>query len=359
MSFSKDLEAWNKKLWYAFFRMLFRQRPVSAPLAPATRRKILVLRYDRLGDMVVSMPALKLLHDIKGNEVHVLCSDRNTALLDDCPWVTKRILYRPGLSGFLRVIREARRENYDCLITFVYHQTTFAGILANAISNRAVKVTRSFPERDAMYSTLFTTLVAVEAERRPMMEVIAAVCIKLFGLQASVETIDYEIPVLDQRRDAVIVRIKEQLGERYIVLNISAGSAERRISDECLDGIVQFVVRQYPQLNICINATPEDKTRADELIGKYPNRVFTAPSISHILDLVVLIQSAKALISPDTSVVHMADAARVPIVGLYTKDNPYWYPARSVSRCVISRGSEDLRGLNIGEVCDAIKDILG
>ena len=81
--------------------------------------KILFIRIDRIGDLVLSTPALRALkHAIPTSELTVLASLPNQAILINNPYVDRVIVYNQtqGLKNKIGTIKQLRKYKYDLAI---------------------------------------------------------------------------------------------------------------------------------------------------------------------------------------------------------------------------------------------------
>lgn len=82
-------------------------------------RKILFIRIDRIGDLVLSTPALKALKkNLPRSQLVVLASPSNHSLLLHNPYVDEVLVYdqAKGLADTIRVIKELRRYGFDLAV---------------------------------------------------------------------------------------------------------------------------------------------------------------------------------------------------------------------------------------------------
>jgi len=105
----KELYLWARKTLLCPFA-LFRKNKTPSK---SEVRKILFLRYDRIGDMVLSTAPLKALRRVYPHaRITVLASERNYEILDHNPHVDEILIYK-GVPWF---IREIRPHGYDLVI---------------------------------------------------------------------------------------------------------------------------------------------------------------------------------------------------------------------------------------------------
>jgi lipopolysaccharide heptosyltransferase II len=111
----------RRALLVAGARML-RLRPTPTVSAPAELRKILFIRTDRIGDMVLSTPALRAIKNaFPGAHLTVLASRSNAPLLRHDPHVDRVMVWAQdrlaaGPIGFMRQAARLAKAGYDAVI---------------------------------------------------------------------------------------------------------------------------------------------------------------------------------------------------------------------------------------------------
>lgn len=98
--------------FYLFMRgmvlALFFKRGMINKICPGGVRTAVALRIDRIGDVVVSLPALKALKDIFPQcRLTIILREQNLPLLKAIPWIDELVPYR-GFWGTVRLLRERR-----------------------------------------------------------------------------------------------------------------------------------------------------------------------------------------------------------------------------------------------------------
>ena len=92
--------------------------------------KILVVRNDKLGDFMLSFPALALLKQSLPNvEIHALVQNYTSPMAELCPSIDKVVLDPGKDSGFKEIrqlARQLKQEGYDAVITLF--STTHIGV---------------------------------------------------------------------------------------------------------------------------------------------------------------------------------------------------------------------------------------
>jgi heptosyltransferase-2 len=90
-------------------------------------KKILVLRYDRIGDMVLSSPVFRILKTkYPGARITVVASRVNADVIKNDPYVDEIFIYK----GAAHFFKEIRKERYDLAIDLFYTYELESAILA-------------------------------------------------------------------------------------------------------------------------------------------------------------------------------------------------------------------------------------
>lgn len=97
-------------------------------------------------------------------------------------------------------------------------------------------------------------------------------------------------------------------------INISAGWPTRYWTDENWKALVNV----FPDRRIVVLSSPADLEGKTKLERSFPN-ILTSPSTSNLYEAGLIVNKLQLLITPDTSLVHVASSKQTPVVGLYVK----------------------------------------
>ncbi len=354
----KRLEGWNKQCWYALFRLLFRVQPVALPLESGRLKKVLVFRYDRVGDMVVTQPALRYLHS-RGMEVHVLCSSANSSVLDDDKGiVARRLVLGRRVISFLRSLRELRAQDYDAIFCMVFHRTTNAGVLANVISRRALKIGRLYEKRQALYSTLFSVQVHVQSPRNTMPELLLHLCSAIEGKQFEATDFDYRLDIADSRRAWARDFVAQKKLQKCVLINISASTELRSFGLDQTLTMIKVLQQQLPGRSIALLCMPRERELALKIAAHNSDIVQVLPPIPHILDVAALIEQCSIVISPDTATIHLSDCMKVPLIGVYLDPSHYWFASSCEQEIVVCADANKMSSMREQDFQQALTRLL-
>jgi len=323
---------------YPFLRLLCRNPVIEGPINLANVKRMLVLRYDRIGDMVVTLPVLRVLkRRSPGTELVVLASRTNAELLKGSGLVDDLFVLESNWFKFFAQVMELRRKRFDVVLNFVFNRTTTPAILANLISPEGSKIGQG-PSRYAFY---FNRILQLPRFQRHMSEQLAVFVSETFGITISEEELQpaMEVPAAQQAvvdmwlRNNCLHRRGEGGGQSspYVVFNLSAKGWQRKISAQ--QGIVLAAhLAGHTEFRTVIVHAPDDSFMRStiERHSEFERcLLFRTQGPSPLYQLASLIGGAIAVITPDTSIVHFASAMNTPLLGIYGEyQGVEWEPYR-------------------------------
>jgi len=145
------------------------------------------------------------------------------------------------------------------------------------------------------------------------------------------------------------------------VLNIAGSRTSMRIESNELISIVKHVERLNSDLMIYVPSMPDNVSTLKVIFENHSNVSILEPTPS-ITPLLPIVQYSKAVITPDTALVHIACAYSVPLVAIYTSDDALyeqWRPTNNPNAFVVrSREPKGLAGYSLPELLSCIERVL-
>lgn len=300
--------------------------PCAAPIV-APNARILLLRQDRIGDVLVSTPIVaEIRARFPDATIGMVLSTNNKAVAYTVePFVDRIHLYRKSLIDLFRLRRELRSCRYDVVIDLMDNpSSTSALLIQGSAAPLAVGV-------DKENRRVYTHVVPL-ADRTSVhiVERIARVTWPLgFGLAPS--DLRPRIPGAVPRRDAP--QASSTLATHRLGVNISGSDVDRMYPEEQMTSVLRSVANTYANeilngtLTIALMSAPhhhEMAVRIADAIGA--TCLDPMPSFR---DFAQAIGSCDMFMTPDTSAVHVAAAWNVPTVVLFAQDDRKllpWYP---------------------------------
>lgn len=314
--FLKRVELAWRRLWIRVLVLLMRRPTEPGPDWSARPHKVLFLRHDRAGDMILSTGVMRTIAQSHPTiALDVLASPANAAILGAADFVHEVIVFdKKRLTSYWRTVRRLRRARYDAVIDCMVTAPSLTTLLLIFASGARHRIGIAGRGNDAA----FTVTVPPETRRDAHMVDHLAALVAAFG--ADPRTADVH-PVLaltpaERSRAAKLWEFEpdEPGGGSRVVINVSAGTPARLWSDDNYIAIM----RHMRELDSCarfrIIGAPSEWERAERIAKGGGAMMVRTPSIR---DALALVASADFVYTPDTSIAHAAAAFHRPCVAMY------------------------------------------
>lgn len=344
-----------RRLVYAPARLWLRRKPVPLPLSITSVKKILLLRTDAIGDMIVTTPMLELLKERLDVSIDIIASPRNASVIANDPRVRRIFVFDGSLRSLFAIRRSTRRENYDLVIALVLHKTTKGGLLANFwVGREAVTVTFAHDTRTRAYETWFSAQVNVNRDATTMADMQIQLLNRVFGWD--VHSKDYPLTL-----HLPPTTLSSWRGRPRIVLNLSSGNDYRMWSHKRNAQFLVLLREQFPSGHVFLMAHDKQVSMAQQLATEFHGFAELLPESAEVLDSIASMRGADVVVTPDTSIVHGAAAIGIPIVAMYSHKTSFlnqWMPHGVPYRAVITDGAVDLDNIEPTRVVQAVVELL-
>ncbi|MGA2298109.1 MAG: glycosyltransferase family 9 protein [FCB group bacterium] len=358
--FLKQIENFNRRLLYSLLKIFFKNPKASIPLDKSQIKKILIFRYDVIGDMLVTTPVFDLIRKhLPDTELHVLASSKNSFLIKNDERIDKIYEWDKKYFSLFSLIQKMRKEKYDLILAMVLFRTTFSGLLANFIGKKkAVKVTVLHEKRKDLYSALFNVQVNLSEWRQKvtMAELQYRMICILFDLNFNNLDINLSLPIPEENLKTAIDYYSILSKKRNIILNISSRESFRKWSVENNKHLIEKIIKKYQDVRVIISSSPEDYDEAKSICPERSEQVTLFKPTQDMWDVFALIRYSDLVISPDTGIIHIASMFKKPVLGLYSSINNKdsdWDAFGVPFRKILSRNSTPLSTITVDEVFEA------
>jgi ADP-heptose:LPS heptosyltransferase len=297
------------------------------PAAPA----ILLMRQERIGDVLVGIPVLRALRQrYPAGRIHLLVSRNNYAARDAvAPFVDRVWRYDKTLPSALALLRALRRERYDVVVDLVDNPSAISRVV---IGWCGARLAVGLAHADAGYYSHAAPLLD-RATVHPV-ERLAQLLLP-FGIDPATVPLDleYRLSEADQRR------ARELLGPRSrplrLGVNISGRGPERYWGRDNFVALIRHLAATDERFEVSVCGAPRD---AEEVAAvALATGLEPVPPLTSLHEFAAVIHEFDLVLTPDTAVVHLAAAWKIPTVGLYHGQPGImpWLPYRSPHRSVI------------------------
>ena len=300
-------------------------------------KSILFLRYDgKIGDMIVNSLMFreikKVYPDIK---VGVVARGAAMDIIKDNPNVDRIYEYYKDRKKIKDLALKIKEEKYDLLIDFSEMLRVNQMMLINLCGAR---INIGLDRKDWELFDLSIESGKDFKWTEHITKRYLAYLIKL-GLKKENINISYDIYLKDEKKYEVFFNeIKES---KKIILNPYGASKHKSFNVETLENIITYLKDK----DIAIILTYfGDKYKELEFLEKKYKYVYIPKKIESILDTAILIKKSDYVISPDTSIVHIASAFNKKMItvyppkgGKYGVDHLVWAPKSEYSRVIFCK----------------------
>lgn len=318
---------------------------MSRPMQGVER--ILAVRLDAVGDVLMTEPALAALH-ASGAHVTLLTSPAAAELSPLLPSVDEVIAYEapwmkataiPSPRTDLRLAERLRRERYDAAVIFTVHSQS--PLPAAMLCHLAGIPRRAAVCRENPYHLLSDWLQEDEpdVERHEVQRQLHLV--RSLGFTSRRKRISLQVPA-DARATATATlrRAGVRLRQPWILLQPGASAPSRRYPPEYFAKAADRLARE-DGWQVVVAGTQAEAALVDEVRSR-----MTAPSVGlagelSLPELAAAVSMARMLIGNNSGPAHLAAALQTPSVILYAQTNlqhmPWLAPSRVLQHDVPCR----------------------
>ena len=300
-------------------------------------KSILFLRYDgKIGDMIVNSLMFREIKKVYPDiRIGVIARGAAIDIIKDNPNVDKIYEYYKDRKKIKDLALKIKEEKYDLLIDFSEMLRVNQMMLINLCGAR---INIGLDRKDWELFDLSIESGKDFKWTEHITKRYLAYLIKL-GLKKENINISYDIYLKDEKKYEVFFNeIKES---KKLILNPYGASKHKSFNIETLENIITYLKDK----DIAIILTYfGDKYKELEFLEKKYKYVYIPKKIESILDTAILIKKSDYVISPDTSIVHIASAFNKKMItvyppkgGKYGVDHLVWAPKSEYSRVIFCK----------------------
>lgn len=330
----KRLEAVWKRAWMRLFaRMMTGRARAQVPDWDARTYRVLYLRYDRIGDMIMATSLIRAIQQSHRTiVVDVLASKSNAPVLRNNPRVSAVSTFdRKSLVSYVKTMARLSRARYDVIIDGMVLKPSMTMLLLMLASRAPYRIGIGGRENDFIYSL---PVPAPAADSHHIAHS-AATAIP-FGVDP--ERVDWRPELFLSTEELARAEREWMVGNERkaarILVNISAGEARRRWPDEHFAAVVRHLCQYAARPHVLVMAAPPDAEAAARIAGSTGARAV----IPELRDAFALVALADAVFTPDTSISHAASAFRKPSVVMMISGMSIFEPYETPGRSLYSQG---------------------
>ena len=285
-------------------------------IEPATVKNILLIRLRRIGDIVMTTPALSILRENFPNaHISYITEEPFRELIEGHQDIDETIVIsrHPGRKEIIRHIQNIRKQKYDVVIDFHGGPRAF---LFTLLSGADLKIGYRIKYKHFFYD--------IKIPRKPEQGFIHSVenhinMVKALGISSlTIPAIQLPAAHLDEKQKINQFLKKNKLDKASVLtLHIGAGNRFRDWGLQNLHKLIQLLITD-PHTAIILTGAKEDLEYEQKLLQKLPAKpVFSLVNRLILRELKELISRAALFIGPDSGPMHIASSTSTAIVAYF------------------------------------------
>ena len=294
----------------------------------AREYRVLFLRHDRIGDMILTTGILRAIAaSYPTVRLDVLASPLNAPVARHEQYLHDVLVFdRHAPATYPRTFAELRRRRYDAVIDCMVTAPSLTTLLLMLASGARYRIGVATRGNDFAY----TLPVPPRESAEHLVDQLGAL-VTAFGLQPTgidlaprvrltVEELERGERVWAGETDHAPPRLR-------LLVNVSAGRGPRRWPDDRFIAVIRAAKASPVAPDVVVVSAPSDRGRAARIAAESGARLVEDQGIR---DAMSMVARAHAVFTPDTSIAHAASAFGKPVVVLYHQHNArVWGPYRT------------------------------
>jgi predicted lipopolysaccharide heptosyltransferase III len=317
--------------------------------------KILLIQLRRLGDLILTTPAISVLREhLPGAQIALAVSGECAPLLPAIQGLRQTFLTKRGVrdpSAWM----EIRRAGFDCVVDFTRNDRsawlTFLSSARQRIVSDRLKIKSKIRPR------FYNEFVDCAMKQMHTADYYLAL-LQPLGISATANDPLLELPAAAQQRASSVVadQIRHQ---PFVIFHPGSARVEKFWEPERWAEIIEFATNQlglFPVLSG--GGTDLERGHLTAIQKKLRTTLLDLSGQLDLLSLAALIARARLLVTVDSAPMHLASAAGTPQVILFGPTNPFhWRPRKSPAAILFGESPEPLHHFQPREAKRLMKQI--
>ena len=325
-------------------------------------KNILFFRYDRIGDMIITTPVFRELKLAYPEIIiTVLASKINQDVLINNPYVDHIITnHKNNFFSDLLSLLKLRQQEFDVCVEFDHSVVPHALIRLKIINPKKIISIKKDGRYGINGNELSLYDIYTKKSTKSHFRDIWLGVLEPFDIKP--QSNDYDLFITNELNNKAKTFIKQYSSKFIVGINLEGAVKGKKIEFTELYQICQDLYKQHNNIQIVILTSPINFERVGQQVKKMAlHFVGMSYKTEKILDVAALISQLDLVISPDTSIVHIASAFNRPIVSIH-EDNRDSYelfaPTSELYRTVFSSSKKSLKGYSVNFLVSHCIDLI-
>lgn len=343
-------------------RSLPRPRTTELPLPLAGGGRVLFIRYERIGDLIMATSVIRAIAEsLPGGRVDVLATPTTAPVLENNPHVGKVLTLNRGSGGsYLRLMRQLRGARYQVMVDGrINNPPIFTSTPLLMLAGAARYRIGSGGGRNA---DIYNVCVPEYDRSTHYIDGSKSLAVP-FGVDPAKVDWQPEIFLSDAER-AGANEIWDSLKKNHepappapqkrLLVNLSASEPKRRWPDGKFIATLRSARSKAPEMPIVVIGLPSEWKSVQEVAAAVGALPVATPKLR---DAFALVGTADLVFTPDTSISHAASAFRKPSLVLLKREHKPYAPYNTPGE-VIAWSEDEIKQLPHERVSTALENLI-
>ena len=317
--------------------------------------KILLIQLRRLGDLILTTPAISALREhLPAAQIALAVPGESAPLLPAIQGLRQTFLTKRGVRD-LSAWMEIRRAGFDCVVDFTRNDrsawlTFLSGAPQRIVSDR-LKIKSKIRLR------FYNEFVDCAMKQMHTADYYLAL-LQPLGISATANDPLLELPAAAQQLASSI--IADQIRHQpFVIFHPGSARVEKFWEPERWADIIEFAAKELGLFPVLSGGSTElERAHLTAIREKLHTTVLDLSGQLDLLSLAALIEYARLLVTVDSAPMHLASAAGTPQVILFGPTNPFhWRPRKSPAAILFGESPEPLHHFQAREAKRPMKQI--
>ena len=290
-------------------------------------KRVLIVRLDRIGDVLLSTPVIKAVRDACPKAYIAVMARRHAKeILEGNPYLNEVIIYEKtgrerGFFRNLSFIRNLRRKKFD--VALILHPTSRTHLL---ISLAGIPVTIGYNKKWGFLLSKkipHTKHYGLKHEIEYVLDMM-----RYTGVEPKSASMHMPINSRSEDRVTAYFRVKG-IGKDDLCIAVNPGASciSKRWSPEKFARAAGRLVEKYGA-KVIILAGKDDKVLGDKVASLLDKNCINLSGKTTIGDVASVLRRVKLFISNDSGPVHIASAVGTPVIAIFGRSDRGLSPRR-------------------------------
>lgn len=319
-------------------------------------KKVLLLRQDRIGDVLVSIAFLKKLRVIlPDSQIDIVLSHRNkSAQFAIKESIDNSFVLEKRIAAYFKILSELRKQEYDIVIDLLDNASSTSSILT---SFTKAKIKLGFEKENRK---VYSHIVRLPNKKENhIIERLNSLLLPFAGNVKNEESLSFNLSFESQSKAIDLLGVKSK--KFRLGINLSGSDDSKNWGTGNYIGFIETLETLKEKLEVKVFTTKSNEKQLNEITENVPNAA--APFVNSFEQFTAMMSTCDIILTPDTSVVHLCSAFNIPCIALYTySNNPNvgmpWEPRSKHSKALKISDKETLGLIKITDVLAALNQII-